>query len=52
MEKESDVLLNLKLFAKNIRVTGDLVVDSTNDETIAEDNMFCMNIGSDIKILE
>ena len=52
LEKESDVLLALKLFAKDIDLSEDLVTDGAKAETSAEVNRFCINIGSTLKILE
>ena len=52
MEKESDVLLTLKLFAKDVGLPEDLVTDGTKAETSAEVKIFCINIGTTLKILE
>ena len=52
LEKESDVLLALKLFAKEIGVPEALVTDGAKAETSAEVKRFCINIGTTLKILE
>ena len=52
MENESNVLLALKSFAKNIGLAESLVIDSTKSETSAEVRSFCMIIDTNLKILE
>ena len=52
LEKESDVQLVLKLFAKDVGVPEALVTDGSKDETSAEVKRFCINIGTTHKTLE
>lgn len=52
MEKEADVLLALKLFAKDVGAPEALVTDGARAETSAEIKKFCINIGTTLKILE
>ena len=52
LEKESDFLLAIKLFAKDVRVPEALVADSAKAETSAQVKRFCINIGTTRKILE
>ena len=52
MEKEADVLLALKLFAKDVGIPEALVTDGARAETSAEIKKFCINIGTTLKILE
>ena len=52
LEKESDVLLSFKLFAKDVGVPEALVTDCAKAETSAEVKKFCINIGTTLKILE
>ena len=51
-EKESDVLLALKLFDKDVGVPETLVTDGAKAETSAEVKIFCINIGTTLNILE
>ena len=44
MEKEYDVLLALKLFAKDVGVSEALVTEGAKAETSAEVKRFCINI--------
>ena len=52
MAKEGDVLLALKLFAKDVGALEDLVTDGDRTETSAEVRKFCINVGTTLKILE
>ena len=52
LEKESDLLLALKLFAKDVGVPESLVTDGVKAKTSKEVKRFCINIGTTLKILE
>ena len=51
IERESDVLLALKLFAKDVGAPA-LVNDGARSETSAEVRTFCVNVGTTLKTLE
>ena len=52
MRKESEVLLALKLFAKELGVPETIVTDAAKAETSREVKAFCINIGTTLKTLE
>ena len=52
LENESDVLLDLKLFAKDVGVPEVLVTDDAKAITSSEVKRFFINIGTNLKILE
>ena len=52
MEKESDFLLALKLFHKDIGVPDALVKDGTKAETSSKVKRFCISIRTTLKTLE
>ena len=52
IEKESDILFTLKLFAKDVGVPEALVAGGDKDETSVEVKILCTNIGTTLKILE
>ena len=52
LEKESDVLLALKLFDKDVGVPEALVTDGTKAETSTDVERFFINIGTTLKTLE
>ena len=52
LKNESDILLSLKLFAKDVRMFEDLVTDSAKTETSSEVKRFCINISTNLKTLE
>ena len=52
LKKESDVTLAMKLFAKEIVVPEALIIDGSKAKTSAKVKIFCIHIGTTIKILE
>ena len=53
MRKELEVLLAMKLFAKDLGVPKAIITDSSAAKTLHDvRSLFCINIGSTLKILE